>query len=365
MERERNNLFKFATKELSQDAFLAWSINSINYEEHYPLGRDMLKLITQKFLPELNYGYKSIEVDIKKQYRNIDILLIINKQYFIIIEDKKNTSEHDNQIERYKQNLIKALDENRKGLSKKEIEKIRDNKNKLDITTFDDKKVYTVYLKTGRLDEKDKKLKVDNIVTNYEILKVLEKYKGSINIVEEFYENLLDDVDLIEDKSDRFIGKSLKVGERFGEKYYCFNCFADQLEFKEGKRKYDKEYQYTYRGVKNIPNTNFEIWTPKTYTRDGWVNKFFKDSNEIQEYKIEKGKYIERTLAKKQKYRYVFLRKRNEFNKEYFEFVGIFYFNEEKSSNTMTIWQRYMADDVSLNAKKMEKELDKCLDTQK
>lgn len=179
MEREKNNLFKFATKELSQDVFLTWSINTINDEEgHYPLGRDMLKLITQKFLPKLNYGYKSIEVDIKKQYLNIDILLIINKQYFIIIEDKTDASEHD------KQNLIKALDE-RKELSEKEREKIRDNKNNIGITTFDKNKVYTVYLKIGKLDEKDKKIKADNIVTIDEILKVLEKYKN-INIVEEF-----------------------------------------------------------------------------------------------------------------------------------------------------------------------------------
>ena len=29
----KNNIFKFATKELSQDAFIAWLINSINYDD--------------------------------------------------------------------------------------------------------------------------------------------------------------------------------------------------------------------------------------------------------------------------------------------------------------------------------------------
>ena len=47
MEREENKLFKFATKELSQDAFICWCINWINYKDHklYDLGKDMLNEI--------------------------------------------------------------------------------------------------------------------------------------------------------------------------------------------------------------------------------------------------------------------------------------------------------------------------------
>ena len=33
MGKEENKLFKFATKELSQDAFISWCINWINYKE--------------------------------------------------------------------------------------------------------------------------------------------------------------------------------------------------------------------------------------------------------------------------------------------------------------------------------------------
>ena len=44
---ENNNIFKYATKELSQDAFICWCINWINYPESelYNLGRDMLNFI--------------------------------------------------------------------------------------------------------------------------------------------------------------------------------------------------------------------------------------------------------------------------------------------------------------------------------
>ena len=50
---ERNNMFKYATKELSQDAFICWCINWINYKEHklYNLGKEMLKEI---LFPDLN-----------------------------------------------------------------------------------------------------------------------------------------------------------------------------------------------------------------------------------------------------------------------------------------------------------------------
>ena len=35
--KDKNNLFKYATKELSQDAFLCWSINWLNESEEHPL----------------------------------------------------------------------------------------------------------------------------------------------------------------------------------------------------------------------------------------------------------------------------------------------------------------------------------------
>ncbi len=44
---KKNNLFQYATSELSQDAFLAWSINWLNYKEEplYEYGKAMLDLL--------------------------------------------------------------------------------------------------------------------------------------------------------------------------------------------------------------------------------------------------------------------------------------------------------------------------------
>ena len=70
------NLFKYATKELSQDAFLCWLF--ANYEceqeEVSDFSRYMLSwLITDNL--SLENGKQITEVKIKKQVKNIDVAI--------------------------------------------------------------------------------------------------------------------------------------------------------------------------------------------------------------------------------------------------------------------------------------------------
>lgn len=121
MEREKNNMFKYATKELSQDAFICWCVNWINYpnNEMYHLGKDFLEMMLTD-----EKGNKKIEitkktsVKILRQYEKIDILLVIDNKYLVIIEDKVNSFNHgqisSNIGEKdkvYKYKLINLLDE--------------------------------------------------------------------------------------------------------------------------------------------------------------------------------------------------------------------------------------------------------------
>ena len=104
-----NNLFDFATKELSQDAFLCWLINWLNYKkeniELYNTAKKFINLI----INEINID--DFEINILKQYKKIDIFVeLIEKKcrrnkYAIIIEDKKFTTEHNKQIEKYKEKI--------------------------------------------------------------------------------------------------------------------------------------------------------------------------------------------------------------------------------------------------------------------
>ena len=96
------NIFDFATSELSQDALFAWLIQ---WADPKYKGKDVsLFNLAQRFvrilLSDNNYPIHSINVG--RQWKNIDVWVEINDDTFLVIEDKTNTSIHDDQLERYK-----------------------------------------------------------------------------------------------------------------------------------------------------------------------------------------------------------------------------------------------------------------------
>ena len=70
MEREENKLFKFATKELSQDAFLCWCINWINYPNHnlYSLGKEMIERILFPDIENKNLFPNYSKIELSEKY---------------------------------------------------------------------------------------------------------------------------------------------------------------------------------------------------------------------------------------------------------------------------------------------------------
>ncbi len=111
-----NNLFYYATKELTQDAIICW-LCSFSLDGADDTDKELVKCSQDL----INYFLKSkpdeiINYDawhlkkVEKQVGNIDVLLTLdfkNVTYKIIIEDKTHTSEHDNQLERYKKQVEK------------------------------------------------------------------------------------------------------------------------------------------------------------------------------------------------------------------------------------------------------------------
>ena len=102
-----NNLFNYATGELSQDAFLCWlfsyAIKGNNKDSKIKAcAIDFLK----EFVPELE---KESEIFLsnppERQIDKVDVLLTVNDKYKIIIEDKTYTSEHDDQLTRYRERI--------------------------------------------------------------------------------------------------------------------------------------------------------------------------------------------------------------------------------------------------------------------
>ena len=112
----KNNLFNYATKELSQDAFICWlcsyALEGADTSD-LELNKCAKDLICEFIKRELGNDIDCSKVSLKKvekQFEQIDVLLTAkydNEIYKIIIEDKIYSSEHDNQLTRYKNSLGK------------------------------------------------------------------------------------------------------------------------------------------------------------------------------------------------------------------------------------------------------------------
>ncbi|MDQ8192519.1 PD-(D/E)XK nuclease family protein [Roseibacillus persicicus] len=99
------NLFSLATKELSQDAFLAWLLQWAAPSSN--VYNEKLHLVAAEFVNHLIALQGTVPAEIAtvkagRQWENIDVWAEINDSHLIIIEDKTATGEHSGQLARYK-----------------------------------------------------------------------------------------------------------------------------------------------------------------------------------------------------------------------------------------------------------------------
>ncbi|MFD0050305.1 PD-(D/E)XK nuclease family protein [Actinomycetes bacterium NPDC127524] len=104
------NLFSFATSELSQDAFLCWLMEWA--DPSYAFEDSLLHDTSKEFIASIfnSHDLAAVEInsiDIIRQFKKLDILVIINDEYAIMIEDKTFTNDHSNQLQRYKDDIKK------------------------------------------------------------------------------------------------------------------------------------------------------------------------------------------------------------------------------------------------------------------
>jgi hypothetical protein len=109
------NIFTLATKELSQDAFLTWLLEWADdtnqvYDEHLNnCAKQFVEQLVSKSFPEAILEVKKVVAG--RQWENIDVWAEINDKYLIIIEDKTTSSQHSNQLIRYKEIAEKWCEE--------------------------------------------------------------------------------------------------------------------------------------------------------------------------------------------------------------------------------------------------------------
>jgi hypothetical protein len=111
------NLFDFATSELSQDAFICWLASRADPTlkgRHEALHATATAFLNR--LLEVGKGPKVSEyrsIAIRRQWKSIDVLLVINGDTAVIIEDKTDTQDHSDQLRRYKEAVAGEFPEGR------------------------------------------------------------------------------------------------------------------------------------------------------------------------------------------------------------------------------------------------------------
>ncbi len=225
-----NNLFYYATGELSQDAFLCWmfshSIKGSNKDKN--IKKCAIEFL-KAFIPELE-NEKDIFLSNapERQVNKIDVLLTVNDKYKIIIEDKTYTSEHDDQLARYRESIKEE---------------------------FPDHNVVGIYYKTGF--QSDRKTVKENDYKYFgldSIFSILDKHINSIknNIFVDYY-NYINE---LKDEISKF--KTLPVSEW---NWAQINGFYDYIKSKSyGSMNYDYGY------VANQSGGFYGMWIAnKTY----------------------------------------------------------------------------------------------------
>lgn len=103
--KDEPNLFSFATKELSQDAFigwlLAWGDNAFAESEPdlHRVARDLIGVLLRLDNVNLPQSFKTVTVKLQKNH--IDVAAYLDDQAVILIEDKIDSKQHSNQLIRY------------------------------------------------------------------------------------------------------------------------------------------------------------------------------------------------------------------------------------------------------------------------
>ena len=228
------NIFEYATSELSQDAFICWALEYAkdgfkNHEDEdvkklHAFGKELLQVLINTYNDKQNVdGFNTYALDfdekgkakkepkcqkhqkqeipdglkvlaIKRQDQKLDVAIHLSDDYVLMIEDKTNTSNHGNQLLRYKYDFTKNKTKYKE-------------KPHSDGKTYPEEKQIRIYFKTGyqhSFDDVNQKgwaeFTLDDLIT------ILKKHKEIENsIFRSFWEYQKSEYDKYNKWQDRKI----------------------------------------------------------------------------------------------------------------------------------------------------------------
>ena len=186
-----NNIFDFATGELSQDALICWCLNWFN-DRSRPRLHEMALNILRRLVGDIPVE----QVDIFRQFNQrvkmedgksiavkVDVFVIVNRTVGVIIEDKTFSAVHGNQIYRYTTGIRRMLanDGGKLWIGGTPYALLPD-------------RLITVFWKTGFHYDYDKAVTADIALDGDNVLELLSPYRGESDILDDYLrylENLL------------------------------------------------------------------------------------------------------------------------------------------------------------------------------
>jgi hypothetical protein len=149
------NFFKYATNELSQDAFFCWLIewsvesNKIKNPELYEAAFSLIKqIIPEEFTN--NFCVNTCRIHMQK--KNTDFIIELNNSIILHFEDKVKSNTSNSQLSKYKKNIAK--------------EYLNHN-------------IYHIYLKTDLIWLKERNLVDKNGYKVFDLLSINDMLKAS------------------------------------------------------------------------------------------------------------------------------------------------------------------------------------------
>ena len=173
----RPNIFRRATKELSQDAVICWLIDWAGFPTSANAGDEKLRQCGRAFLDALFAKWEGwpvelgpeIQTEVCQQEQGIDVLARVDGRYVLLIEDKTGTRPHHEQLDRYWRAVTGG--ETRFGVVSPEH-------------------AYPIYFKTGNQARSEaRRIRQDEewgVFERCDFLGVLEAYDGDDHILQDY-----------------------------------------------------------------------------------------------------------------------------------------------------------------------------------
>lgn len=262
--KKMKNLFEYATKELSQDAFLRWLF------ENYKCEKEKVREAAYKLLNEFCcLKMKDGDItDLKTcgQYKKIDVTVCFkynDRCYLVAIEDKTFSNEHD-QLKKYND-----------ALENKENKYDICDKFELSDDEYNNLKIFKIFYKTDDDYFKEKDICEKNGWKHYFINDVSKLFSGISNTGSEILDDYIEHLAITSKKVNEVSDEPIKKWDYRNFRTYLHKVILPEAEkiFNGKKCKMTHVGWYAYASLEFKHNYDFYKVKPNKETEDKIIKK--------------------------------------------------------------------------------------------